>query len=338
MEKSYEIIRFIQKAEDFHIIMDSVVGRTLNEYITQGNEIEKDRMLYWIIQIAKELSYVERTTCLSEYRYVLPFCILIRQNQEIALLNLKSKANQRRLEKVMSNPSISQFFPEDGSFADIYSFGKTVQYIFACAELYPKLSRIEERKIKKIISKCLTKDSKKSYQSFEDILIDLSNLKKKRFPILVIILIVLSILIGTVWIVKSTFLSSVPENQKTYIEAGLTYFIDLNDYEKSEEMFSKAKDLPLAEYYKEMALYMQDKSTFSEQEMEKLLWNLETKIEEEITYEQKYCLLKVYDKIDTKNAMKNVVRLSEEILKSPDWYRNEKEIKEILEKQRIKYP
>lgn len=334
LQNNYEIIRFIQQADDFHIIMDSVAGKTLYECITQNSEIEKDTILCWIIQIAKQLSYVERSSSLSKYKYVLPFCIIIKQDQEISLLNLKTKANQKRLEKVISNPSISQFFPEDKSSCDIYSFGKTVQYIFACTKIVPKLTRKEEKQIRKIISKCLTQNSRKAYQSFEEILIDFSSLKKRKSPILIIVFIVLSILLGIVLMLKCLFWDNAAEHPESYLETGLTYFVDLSDYEKSEEMFEKAEKLPIAKYYEEMALYMQGESNLSEKEMEELLWNLEKEMDTDISYEQKYCLLKVYEKIQTESAMQNVVRLSEEILNSPDWYRNEKEIKSILEKQK----
>ena len=52
---------------------------------------------------------------------------------------------------------------------DIYGFGKTLQYLLSVAELETDLSKTEERKFRKLIQKCLKRNSKKSIQQISEI-------------------------------------------------------------------------------------------------------------------------------------------------------------------------
>ncbi len=331
MQKNFEVMRFIQQNGDFHIVLDSVLGESLSEYMNHNVEIEKEKIFEWINQIIKEMVAVEWASAIKEYRYLMPFCIVIKQNEKIALLNLKSKVNQKRVEKILSKPASGVFFPEDDSYNDIYSFGKTLQYIFAHVDLEPSLTRQEEKKIRKIISKCLNTHHRRAYQSFEEILTDFSKINKKMNIIFKFIVIIVAIVLGIILLDEKFFCYESGENDEAYMSAALTYFANLGNYEKSEELFSQVKNIPTARYYQEMSVYMQGESQFSDIEMEDMLEDLQEKSRNEMKYEEKYCILKVYERLNTESAEENLVRLSEEILASPDWYRDEEEIREILE-------
>ena len=78
--------------------------------------------------------------------------------------------NQKRVDKLLQNKVTKNFFPGDESYSDVYSFGKTMQYILAKSSIQPKLTKKEEKKLQKIISKSTNiQKRKKSYQSFEKI-------------------------------------------------------------------------------------------------------------------------------------------------------------------------
>ena len=49
-----------------------------------------------------------------------------------------------------------------------------------------------------------------------------------------------------------------------------------------------------------------------------------------MSYEETYSMLKVYEKIRTDSAKERTKELAEEILESPNWYKNEEEVRYIL--------
>lgn len=52
---------------------------------------------------------------------------------------------------------------------DIYGLGKTIQYLLATAEIEPRLTRREERNIRKMITKCIEVDKGKGGKKITDI-------------------------------------------------------------------------------------------------------------------------------------------------------------------------
>ena len=316
--------------------MVNIPSKNLGEFILEHPKVDKKQFLKWIGQIAKEMESIEIAKGILIYGFLVPFNIIVKESGELALLNLKIKSNQKRLDKMLTNQSIKQFFPEDGSYDDIYSFGKTLQYLLAKAELEPCLTKREEKKFRKIISKCLKSNSKKSYESFEEILSDISSIEEKGIRKRTIMLTICALVLSIIAIFRVVFWKeeSVSEKAEAYLETGITYFNVMEDYEKSEEMFEKIKNLEIAEYYYVMAEFMQGKKNITEEEMEEILEEFQKEIGQQLEYDYKYSILKVYDQIDSETAERQVVKLAEEILNSPDWYKNENEVRNILAKRK----
>lgn len=344
MRQNYEVMRLIRQNSDCHIVMDTVKGETLGELVLRNPQIDKAQFFQWLIQIIREMECIERSRALEEYRFLIPFNIVVKENKKIALLNLKTKANQKRLEKLLSKPGMNQFFSDDGVYDDIYSYGRTVQFLLSKTNLCPELTKKEEKKLKKIISKCLNYNSRKAYQNFSEILSEIpvetteKDKKVKKASKRHILLLVIGIVILSVSVCLKVFLFSNEqqvENSEAYLEAGITYFNTLEDYEKSEALFKKAHDENLSSYYQIMAAYMQGTSDYTDSEMENLL----EEFQEEFTYleyEQKYSLLKVYDKINSETAKEHVIQLAQDILDSSDWYKNESDVRNMLERAQNK--
>ena len=345
MRQNYEVMRLIRQNSDCHIIMDTVKGETLGEFVLRNPKVEKEQFFQWMIQIVKEMECIEKSKSMEEYRYLIPFNIILKEDKKIALLNLKTKSNQRRLKSLLSRPGIKQFFSEDGVCDDIYSYGKTVQFLLAKVDLYPELTKKEEKILKKIISKCLNYNSRKAYQNFSDIISEIPSAKStetkkekkkpvKRRVLFTILGIKILAIAAFAKIVLFPEIKS-NENAEAYLEAGITYFNTLEDYEKSEALFEQARGEDLSEYYQAMAEYMQGKSKYTDLEMENLLDEFQEKFTY-LEYEQKYSLLKVYDKISSDTAKEKVICLAEDILESPDWYKNESDVRNMLERAQNK--
>lgn len=337
MRQNYEVMRLIRQNSDCHIVMDTVRGETLGEFILRNPKITKEQFFQWMIQIIKEMECIEKSKAMKEYRFLIPFNIVVKENKKIALLNLKTKSNQKRLEKLLNKPGMRQFFSDDGVYDDIYSYGKTIQFLLSKMDLYPELTKKEEKRLKKIISKCLNYNSRKAYQNFSEILSEIptetpeqvKKPRKKRILLLGVGMAIISIFLLAS--ILYYFDEQPVENAEAYLEAGITYFNTLEDYEKSEDLFERAQGEDLSEYYHIMAEYMQGESNYTDLEMEKLLEDFQKEFTY-LEYEQKYSLLKVYDRINTKTAKEHVIQLAQEILESPDWYKNESDVRNMLER------
>ena len=334
MQKNYEVVRLIKENMNCHIIADNVKGETLGGYVMQNPHAKKDELLGWMTQLARELERFSLAKGLSGYQYLTPFCVVLKQDNTLALLNLKAKENQTRLDHLFASEEMKRFLPENNVYNDIYSFGKTIQFLLAKTELEPKLTRKEERRLQEIISTCLDIDSKYSYRNFEEIIVDISRVTRKSNLMKKIILGLFVLILGVVAIIKIVMMNNesiLGEHRLAYMDAGITYFNEFGDYEKSEELFSHVNDSKIAEYYQKMAAYMQGEINFSEKQMEMLLSDFQDEVGKNIGYDEKYSLIKVYDKLNTEHARAQLICLAEEILDSPDWQKNEEKIREYLE-------
>lgn len=318
---------------DCHIIMDCTRGELLGEYVLKNQQIDKEQFFSWIIMLAKELEAVEKSSGIVEYRFLTPFSVVVKEDKTIALLNLRAKANQKRMDQLFEKQIMEKFLPASEEYSDIYSFGKTLQYLFSKADLYPDMSKVEEKKFLNIISRCTCENSKRRYSNFEEIISDLSNSKKKNVlkNIILFIIIIIVVIAGILKMFLVQQESMTDEEAKAYLDTGITYFVTMKDYKKSEELFSKIHNIEIAEYYQEMAAFMTGESDKTEEEIEVILKQFEDKAGQELDYEEKYCLLKVYSELNSETAKEKVIELGEDILESADWKRNESEIREIVE-------
>lgn len=160
--------------------MDYVEGERLVDYLKRNSNIEKEQIVGWIKQIVRQLDNIQRTKRVNEYKGVTPYCLILKQDRSIAFLDLKAESNAE-LQKMVEKEVIQHTFfcGEEGRDA-YYSVGKTMQYLFAHTNVEPKLTRREESQFLKIISKCLSKHSKKYYSNISDILKDFPQKRKKK--------------------------------------------------------------------------------------------------------------------------------------------------------------
>lgn len=352
MQKEYEVIRLVKQNAGCHIVMDYVEGQILADYLREHPKLEKEELFSWMRQMIKQLGDLQSVKGVRSYRYVTPFCMVVKRNKELMLLDLNAKSNRHILNQIGREQIWNRFFPENEPYNDIYSFGKTIQFLLAKTIPIPALTRREENKFKMIISKCLTDNSKKQYQKFSEILSDFPQTATKEksrtikiYPILVIL--ILAILGGAIIYkmqkkipVKEQSIENGladAEEKISFLDIGLTYFLELEDYKKSKEMFEReTQDKKRADQYIEMAKYMLGESEKTEEELDVLLRSLEEEAGDEPEVKHVRSILKMCVRLDTPYARKRCIETAQQILGESAWKesdadrRIETEIREIL--------
>lgn len=319
MQKKYEVIRFVKQGQDCHVVSDCVTGEILAEYLKRNPNIAKEQLFLWVHQLIRELINVSNVKNILNYGYLNPFCIVIKQDNMLSLLNLKAE-NNREILCATERYHIPQFFFKKGQYDEIFAFGKTLQFILAKTNISPPLSMMEEMKLKHIISKCLSDNFKKKYQNFSKIKSDfpkkVKKRKKKRICVVGVIIVFLLICMGK-WQIKeeksNTYDESTNEMNDICMELGQLYFLTLEDYKKSHEMFSRVEENVMADYYAQLSAFMAGNDVLSEEEVLQILGMLEA--EEVGSYVHQGCLFRVYRKLNSEEAKQQIVWLGNELLK-----------------------
>ena len=91
MEREYEVIRLIQQNASCHIITDCVLGTMLPEYLEEHGMIAKEQLFSYLCQMIKQLGYLQDVRDAKPCRYITPFCMIIKKNGELMLLDLNGK-------------------------------------------------------------------------------------------------------------------------------------------------------------------------------------------------------------------------------------------------------
>lgn len=326
MEKEYEVIRLIKQNSSCHIIADCVRGTMLSEYIEQFENMEKEQLFSYLYQMIKQLGDLQMVHEARTYCYSLPFCMIIKENGELVLLDFNAKGNQYIVNQIAREDVQKCFFKRGDLYNVMFPIGKTLQYILAKTKVVPRLTGREEYKLKKVISKCLSDNSKKQYQKISEILYDLPKLKKKKHPerkkvrwlYPIIVLGVVGAAIGGMKLIpqeEEKEEQPVQDESVDFLEIGVTYFLEMEDYKKSREMFARSREQEwLAEQYEQFAEYMIGENEMSDEKMEELLTETEEELERELEVTQKRMLFRVWSKIETEDALQQKIRIGEELL------------------------
>lgn len=318
LQKKYEVIHFVKQGQDCHMVSDYVTGEIMAEYLKKQPNVTKEQLFLWIHQLIDELVAVSNVKSVSKYGCLTPFCIILEQDNTISLLDLKAE-NNRQILCVMERKNILQLFFPKGQYNEVFAFGKTLQFILAKTNISPPLSKLEEIKLKHIISKCLSDNLKKKYQKFSEIKSDfpkkVKKKKKSKIRMFSIIMIAFVICAG-VKVIKAEdsnkYVKPINEMNEVCMELGQFYFFILEDYVKSEEMFSRVEEESAADCYKQLSSFMAGRNVLSEEKVLQILETVETMEEE--TYVQQGCLFRVYRKLSSEEATHQIIRLGNALL------------------------
>lgn len=205
--QKYEVLRMIERDGQCHISMDCVEGTLLIYRVQKGDVIERNQLLGWMRQLVQQLDMFYRSGLAAQYRYLNPYSVLVTSDEQILLLDMEAASNEfviRNMQKrAMRNHflrPLMQMHDNSKLAADLYSLGKTIQFILASSSIRPSLTLLEEYRLALIIQKCLGEHPRKRYRDLAEILKELPKEKndgvRKIIPVKPIVTIVLVCVIG----------------------------------------------------------------------------------------------------------------------------------------------
>lgn len=275
--QNYEVIRFVQQQGKCHIVMDFVEGELLCNFLGKTDLLEKEFLLQMMIAIAKELENLERSNGELIYPCLTPLHIVVKKDRSIAFLKFSE-----RYERQIGNRS-TPFLSMDGTNNYIYSYGRTLQFILTKANCTPGLSWKEERKFKKIISKCLTNNSKKKYSHGRDIVNQLRPMKKKYIILLIPLL--------------------------------LTCIGLFSVFATDDEKTVKAEKIETEKFLQEsLSDFLISETEYTEQEIVSFATEYEQLLGKDFQMSQGEVLLRVYYKLNTEFAKERAVNMGKILL------------------------
>lgn len=383
-QTEYEVWKLVENQGRCYASTDCVGGVTLAAYLKHHPVVPQELLLRWMKEIPRELEKFHRCRGNPCFQYVNPFSIIIGSEGTVHLLNLESGKQKELLKKMRRREVRESFQREDNKHYqrismsdDIYSLGRTYQYVFAAADTAPPICRRDRRRLQRIIAVCLSQDPgreterkfKKQYHNFQEISDQFSKIqsenkriskKKLLFPILAAVLLILffgagrSVLDGKGRMKKQ--LEREAQNQtenresekprqaedtldrqeetKLRFDLGFLYFLDLEDYEKSREIFAgAAKTEPLGACYEKLSAYLASGEEMEEKELADLLGQIEEQIPDREDFRYYYSLLRGYRHLTAESAKRRVIEIGTHCLELEGWKEKDEEgrkQKEIL--------
>lgn len=175
-KNGYDVLKLVMHNNRCYVSTDYVMGKPLIYWLKYHPDIPKELLYNWIREIIQSLDNFHQSQGNPSYQYVNPYSVIVSEEQKLFLLDVGSRKHDDMLHLMRRRYVREHFLSPDNQYyqkvsmrEDIYGLGKTLQYIMASVEVVPPLSRWEERRFQKIISKCLSQTSKKSYQSIREI-------------------------------------------------------------------------------------------------------------------------------------------------------------------------
>lgn len=187
--RSYEVLKLVEHDGAGRLSVDEAEGTLLIYRIQEEVSIEKDQVIRWIRQIVTQLDLYQRSGENPEqircYRYLNPYSVLITAEDQVMLLNLEDPRNEfviRNMQKRSMRHhfvrSVQNIGEHSKMAVDLYSLGKTVQFLLACTEITPAFRFREEYQLTRFVQKCLQTEEQKRYQHLKEALKDLPREKK----------------------------------------------------------------------------------------------------------------------------------------------------------------
>lgn len=185
--QGYDVLKIVEHSDRCYMSTDYVRGKTLVVWLKYHPQIGKEQLYRWMRGLLEDLEHFHRCRGNPCYQYVNPYSIIVGEDEKLYLLDLGSRQQedllhvmQRRYVRENFLSPENQYYQKASVREDIYGLGKTMQYLLSAVEVEPSLSRMEEVRLQKLISRCLNRDSKKSYQTIQELSKHFPNTTKQR--------------------------------------------------------------------------------------------------------------------------------------------------------------
>lgn len=182
----YEVLRFIEHGTHCRQSMDCIRGTILIRYLKENPEIGKAGLFGWFRQLCVCVDQYHRCRKQKEYRYLNPYSIVVSEEGELLLLDLESPENAFVMKQMQKHAVRNHFVKpvcEMGTGraqkADLFAYGKTIQFLLAYTETVPALTRREEAQLSRVISRCMG-ESARGYTDISQVMKDLPVAKERE--------------------------------------------------------------------------------------------------------------------------------------------------------------
>lgn len=184
--QGYDVLRIVVHSDRCYMSTDYIKGKQLIVWLKYHSRISKEMLFGWIRELLESLEHFHQCRGNPCYQYVNPYSIIVGENQKLYLLDLGSREQDEMLHLMQRRYVRENFLSPDNQYyqkasvqEDIYGFGKTVQYLLSVTEVEPALGKVEEFRLKNMISRCVNRNSKKCYQTIQGISDHFPNSKKR---------------------------------------------------------------------------------------------------------------------------------------------------------------
>lgn len=354
----------MERAGHCYASTHNMEAMTLAAWSKNHEEMPKEQFLSIMKELVVQLKQFHKTEEQCYYQYVNPYAFIVSKEEQVFLLDIHAEENEQLLKFMQKRIVRERFLPgmqghcKKGDVKqDIYGIGRTFQYLLATIDTEPELKKKEEQKFQKIISNCLSEQSKHPYRTCQDILKQLPKTKSEKYNTapknrksIVIILTLFMFLIISYQIIKSIsskkqeatlikkekIVEHSSENHEkqtvTQMELGLVYLVEFKNYEKSLQVFSEIEENPLAKNYVKLTNFLWkgqiESGDSKKEEMKELLKEIERLIPDKQNMEYYSSLLEGYKLLDDLSAVLEKIRIGEYCLSLKQWEENEESKRE----------
>ncbi|HIT90685.1 MAG TPA: serine/threonine protein kinase, partial [Candidatus Merdenecus merdavium] len=164
------IVDIIEKKEAWYVVMDYILGTTLEEYQKTNQGIETDILLSWGKELADVMDYLHQCNPPIIHQDLKPSNIMIKPRGSLMLLDF-GIAMRLGMEKPVSLGTKGYAAPEQygnrGRYlvderTDIYGLGKTLEIFL---KVHQNKRSKKDKELKKIMDRCTKEDPKERYQN-----------------------------------------------------------------------------------------------------------------------------------------------------------------------------
>ena len=166
--------------------MDCVQGTILLNYLKENPQIERGMLISWFRELAVSVDQYHRSHGRQNYRYLNPCSVIVSEEGTLFLLDMEARDNEPVMKRMQKRAVRNHFVKpiyEIGTAgnndADLFAYGRTIQFILAYSEVYPELSRWDENRLSRVIGRC-TGESRRKYADLQQVLKDLPAVPKHK--------------------------------------------------------------------------------------------------------------------------------------------------------------
>ena len=163
----YAVLRFVDKNGYCHMINDYVKGSSLAQYLREHPQTDKAVFWGWLEKISALAVQYYKWKDGECYGYFNPYAMILTEEDGLVFLDTKDEENEELI-GFMQKKSVRTLFMRPERVLslkitfddDMYSLGKTIQFLAAKCKTVPGFTRKEEKSLRRLITKCMDKREK----------------------------------------------------------------------------------------------------------------------------------------------------------------------------------